>query len=107
MIQAWNLLSDIEKQAKQNMIKHKIKIINKLGLHARAAMKLVNLSSRYQSKILICYNNREIDAKSIMNVMVLAAGYGKTIELIVSGPDEKEAINAIEKLIKNKFGESE
>ena len=70
-------------------------------------MKLVNLASRYQSKMLIHYNNREVDAKSIMNVMVLAAGYGKTIELIVSGDDEQDAMNAVEKLIKDKFGESE
>jgi len=89
------------------MINKKIQIVNKLGLHARAAMKLVNLASRYQSKILISYNNREVDAKSVMNVMVLAAGCGTTIELIVSGDDEKEAMDAIEKLINDKFGESE
>lgn len=107
MIQVWNLPNDTEKQAEQNMIKKKIEIVNRLGLHARAAMKLVNLASRYQSNILIRYNNREVDAKSIMNVMVLAASYGKTIELITFGNDEKEAMHAIEKLIKNKFGESE
>lgn len=107
MIQVWNLPNDTEKQAEQNMIKKKIEIVNKLGLHARAAMKLVNLASRYQSNILIRYNNREVDAKSIMNVMVLAASYGKTIELITFGNDEKDAMKAIEKLIKNKFGESE
>lgn len=89
------------------MIKKNIKIVNKLGLHARAAMKLVNLASRYQSKILISYNNREVDAKSIMNVMVLAASCGATIELIVSGEDEQEAMQALEKLINDKFGESE
>lgn len=104
---AWNLPNDNDSQVGQLMIKKNVKIVNKLGLHARAAMKLVNLASRYQSKMLIHYNNREVDAKSIMNVMVLAAGYGKTIELIVSGDDEQDAMNAVEKLIKDKFGESE
>lgn len=104
---AWNLPNDNDSQVGQLMIKKNVKIVNKLGLHARAAMKLVNLASRYQSKILIRYNNREVDAKSIMNVMVLAAGYGKTIEFIVSGDDEQDAMNAVEKLIKDKFGESE
>ena len=104
---AWNLPNDNDSQVGQLMIKKNVKIVNKLGLHARAAMKLVNLASRYQSKILIRYNNREVDAKSIRNVMVLAAGYGKTIELIVSGDDEQDAMNAVEKLIKDKFGESE
>lgn len=103
----WNLQNATEKQAELHMIHKKMQIVNKLGLHARAAMKLVNLASRYQSKILITYNDREVDAKSVMNVMVLAAGYGSTIELTTSGDDEKEAMDAIEKLIKGKFGESE
>ena len=87
------------------MQRKKIKIVNKLGLHARAAMKVVNLASRYQSEILIHYNNREVNAKSIMNVMVLAAGYGSTIEFIITGGDEEEALQAIETLIKNRFDE--
>ncbi len=89
------------------MLEKKIKIINKLGLHARASMKLVNLAARYQSKILIRYNLREVDAKSIMNVMVLAVSHDSIIELITSGDDEKEAMEAIEKLINDRFGESE
>ena len=82
-------------------------IVNKLGLHARAAMKLVNLASRYQSNIFIYYQHREVDAKSIMNVMVLAVPCGSTIELTISGHDENEAMQAIEKLIADKFGELE
>lgn len=89
------------------MQRRKIKIINQLGLHARAAMKLVNTASRYQSEILIHYNTRKINAKSIMNVMVLAAGQGTTIELIITGDDEKEALQAIEKLINDRFGEAQ
>ncbi|OGO92038.1 MAG: phosphocarrier protein HPr, partial [Coxiella sp. RIFCSPHIGHO2_12_FULL_44_14] len=60
-------------------------IINKLGLHARAAMKLVHLASRYQSEILMRYNHREVNAKSIMNVMILAASQGAEIEFSISG----------------------
>ncbi len=87
------------------MQRKKIDIINQLGLHARAAMKLVNTASRYQSETLIRYNKREINAKSIMNVMVLAAGQGSTIELIITGDDEQEALQAIETLINDRFGE--
>lgn len=85
----------------------KIKIINKLGLHARASMKLIKLTTRFQSNILIRYNNREINAKSIMNVMVLNAGQGAEIELVVTGCDEIIAIKALEQLINNRFGEKE
>jgi len=89
------------------MQEKKIKIVNKLGLHARAAMKLVNLAGRYQSDILIRYNDREVNAKSILNVMVLAAAHGATIELRVSGEDEVEALQAVETLINDRFGEEE
>lgn len=89
------------------MIKKKLKIINKLGLHARATMQLVNTAGRYQSEILIKYKNREVNAKSIMNLMVLAASQGSEIELIVNGEDEEEAAKAVIKLINEKFGEEE
>ena len=87
------------------MIQKRIKIINKLGLHARAAIKLTNLASRYQSKTWVRFNNRKVNAKSLMCLMVLAVNQGAEIELTVSGKDEKEAIEAIEKLINDKFGE--
>lgn len=89
------------------MIKEKIKIINKLGLHARASMKLVNLAGRYGSEIIIRYRHHQVNAKSIMNVMVLAATKGTEIELEITGDDEKEAWEAIAKLINNRFGEKE
>lgn len=89
------------------MIKKKIKIINKLGLHARASMKLVNLASEFDSQIFILYKNHKANAKSIMNVMVLAATKGTEIELQIEGADETEALNALEKLIQERFGESE
>ncbi len=89
------------------MLKKSLTLINKLGLHARAAMKLVNLASQHQSKITIKYQQNTIDAKSILNVMALGISCGKTIDIITEGADEKEALQAIENLIKDRFGESE
>ena len=89
------------------MIRKKLKIVNKLGLHARAAIKLTNLASRYQSKIFIHFNNRDTNARSILGLMVLAANKGSEIELAATGDDEKEATEAIEALISNRFGEEE
>ncbi|QTS84131.1 HPr-like protein Crh [Coxiella endosymbiont of Amblyomma nuttalli] len=95
------------KKRKISMIHKKLKIVNKLGLHARAAIKLTNLASRYQSKIFIHFNKRDINARSILGLMVLAANKGSEIELTTIGEDEKEAATAIEELINNKFGEAE
>lgn len=89
------------------MLRRQITIINKLGLHARAAVKLVNTASRFGSQILICYNGHEINAKSVMNVMVIGASKGASIELIVEGDDETEALVAVENLINSRFGEEE
>lgn len=89
------------------MIRKNIKIVNKLGLHARAAIKLSNLASRYQSETLVSYNGRQVNAKSIMCLMVLAVSFGSEIEIMVTGDDETEAAIAIEALIKNKFDEEE
>lgn len=87
------------------MIRKTITLINKLGLHARAAMKLINTASRYQSSVLVGFNKREVDAKDIICVMVLGAACGSDIDLIADGPDEQEAITALEELINNRFGE--
>lgn len=89
------------------MIKKKIKIINKLGLHARAAMKMVSLAARFQSDIRLLYMDREVDAKDIMNVMILGASQGAEIEIGISGDDEMEALEKIETLINHRFGEEE
>jgi phosphocarrier protein len=89
------------------MINKKLKIINKLGVHARAAMKLSDVAARFQSEIIIRYGNREANAKSIMDVMILAASFGAEIELLIAGDDENEAMQAIEKLIAERFGEYE
>ncbi|HEX7403368.1 MAG TPA: HPr family phosphocarrier protein [Usitatibacter sp.] len=87
------------------MIKRTIQVSNKLGLHARASAKLTQLASRYQSSVWIARNGRRVNAKSIMGVMMLAAGLGSTIELETDGSDEVAAIDAIEALFSDKFGE--
>ena len=89
------------------MIEKKIKIKNKLGLHARAASKFVNLANRFKSKVKIIKNNDEIDGKSILGILTLAATQGTEIILKVEGEDEEKAIKALENLINNKFQEPE
>ena len=89
------------------MIKRPITISNKLGLHARASAKLTQMASKYQSAVFIARNGRRVNAKSIMGVMMLAAGMGSTVELETDGPDEEAAIGAIEDLFNDKFGEGE
>lgn len=82
-------------------------IINKLGLHARAAAKLIDLASGFESRIRIFRDEREADAKSIMKVMMLAASKGKSIEVVARGADAAEAVDAIERLVAGRFEEAE
>jgi phosphocarrier protein len=82
-----------------------IVVSNKTGLHARPAAELVQALSKYQSDIKILKDNFEVDAKSIMGVMALAASFGSKLKFTADGCDEAEAINAIEKLFNSKFGE--
>ena len=89
------------------MIRHPITIINKLGLHARAAAKLVRLASQFASEVKLVRGSTEINAKSILGVMMLAAAKGTELELLVDGTDEVEAIAALEALVNNKFDEAE
>ena len=89
------------------MIKSSILISNKLGLHARASAKLTKLAGGFVSEIHLSRNNRRVNAKSIMGVMMLAAGLGSEIEIEVEGPDEEAALAALRALIEAKFGEGE
>lgn len=89
------------------MIRRPITIINKLGLHARAAAKLVATASEFDSSVQLCRDGRHVDAKSIMPVMMLAASQGVKVELVVDGPDESEAVDALVTLINDYFGEGE
>jgi len=89
------------------MLHKQLTIVNKLGLHARAAVKLMNTASRFSSSVFIHYNQRLVDAKNVMEIMVLGINQGRQIELQISGEDEQEALTAIEKLIAERFGEEE
>jgi len=82
-------------------------IVNKLGLHARAAAKFVTQASLFDSEIHVKRNNQKVNGKSIMGVMMLAAAKESEIELIIDGPDEKEALQSLLELIANRFGEEE
>ena len=84
-----------------------IEIINKLGLHARASAKLSQLAAQFPCEIMLSRNGRQINAKSIMGVMMLAAGIGSTVTLETVGDQADEAIQALTALINNRFGESE
>ncbi len=84
-----------------------ITISNKLGLHARAAAKLTQLSSRFRSEIYIAKGAQRVNAKSIMGVMMLAAGLGVTVKVDASGPDADQALHDIKALFDDKFGEGQ
>jgi phosphocarrier protein len=88
------------------MIQQNIRIINKLGLHARAAAKLVSCASRFESDIQLKKGEQLANGKSIMGVMMLAASQNTDIEMCVNGKDEQEAFNALAELINAKFGEA-
>ena len=89
------------------MVEKKIIIKNRLGLHARAAVKFVNLANRFRSSVKIEKDGNEIDGKSILGILTLAAVQGTQIKLKVSGKDEDSALRALAALINNKFQESE
>ena len=89
------------------MQQREVEIINKLGLHARASAKLTQLAAKYQSDVQVSRNGRKVNAKSIMGVMMLAAGKGSRIVLETDGPDETEALDAIVALIGDYFGEGQ
>ena len=89
------------------MQQREVEIINKLGLHARASAKLTQLAAKYQCDVSLARNGRKVNAKSIMGVMMLAAGKGSRVMLETDGPDESEALNAIIALIGDCFGEGQ
>lgn len=89
------------------MIKKSITISNRLGLHARASAKLTQAASRFQSTVWIAKGPRRVNAKSIMGVMMLAAGLGTEVEIETDGEDESEAMKALVALIQDKFGEGQ
>lgn len=89
------------------MIKTQLVISNKLGLHARASAKLTKLAGSFESQVFISKGERRVNGKSIMGVMMLAAGVGSTIEVEIEGADEQQAAAALSDLVNGKFGEGE
>ena len=89
------------------MQQREIEIVNKLGLHARASAKLTQLAAKYQCDVSLARSGRKVNAKSIMGVMMLAAGKGSRITLETDGPDETEVMDAIVVLIGDCFGEGQ
>jgi len=89
------------------MIRKEVEIVNKLGLHARAAAKLVTCSGSFASHVQLEREGLRVNGKSIMGVMMLAAAQGSTVTLLIEGKDEKAACTALEKLVANRFGEDE
>ena len=83
-----------------------VQIVNKAGLHARPSAEIVKLAAKYASEITVIRDELEVNGKSIMGVMMLAAECGSTLQLKAEGPDAAEALDALEKLIESKFGEN-
>ncbi|MBR7782270.1 MULTISPECIES: HPr family phosphocarrier protein [Undibacterium] len=89
------------------MIQQEIEIINKLGLHARASAKFTQLAGKFRSEVWVARNGRRVNGKSIMGVMMLAAGKGSKIQLEINGEDEQACFDAMCALIQDRFGEGE
>ena len=87
------------------MITKDLQVLNKLGLHARAAAKLVFIANKFVSDITLAKDNKEADARSIMKILMLSASKDSIINITIDGNDEIQAMNSIEKLFKNKFDE--
>ncbi len=87
------------------MIEREVEIVNRLGLHARAASKLVHLAASFQSDVALVQDGEEVDAKSILGILLLAAGQGNRIVLRCEGEDEEQAMAAITGLIADRFDE--
>jgi phosphocarrier protein HPr len=88
-------------------LKREIMIVNKLGLHARAAAKFVTVASSFESDIRLSRDGRQVNGKSIMGVMMLAAARGAQLEIEASGEDERQALDRLEELVRQRFGEDE
>jgi phosphocarrier protein HPr len=89
------------------MLQREVEIINKLGLHARASAKLTQVAGRFVADVWLSRNGRRVNAKSIMGVMMLAAAKGTRVLVETEGPDEEQALRAVEALVANRFDEDE
>jgi len=89
------------------MVRREFELRNRLGLHARAAAKFVNVASRFQAEVFVAHNDEEVNGKSILGLLLLAAPCGSRLFVRAEGNDESEALNAIGELISERFGEGE
>lgn len=89
------------------MATRRVELVNRLGLHARAAAKLVHVASRFRCNVTVSHNDEEVNGKSILGLLLLAAPCGSQLDLIAQGDDETEALDALEELIRGRFGEAE
>ncbi len=89
------------------MAQRKVDLINRLGLHARAAAKLVHVTSRFAASVTVRHNDEEVNGKSILGLLLLAAPCGTSLTITANGPDEEQALEAIQALIHDRFGEAE
>jgi phosphocarrier protein len=89
------------------VIERQLTVVNRLGLHARASAKLVQVLAGFEASVHLTYRGREINAKSIMGLMMLAAAKGATVGLRADGPDREAAADAVEQLFASRFGEAE
>jgi phosphocarrier protein len=87
------------------MTSQSVTVVNQLGVHARAAAKFVHLATRYQSRVRVARDTREMDGKSIMGILLLAAARGSTITISADGHDEHDAVRALVALVQSGFGE--
>lgn len=87
------------------MIEREVEIVNRLGLHARAAAKLVHMAGGFQSRVTVAKDGEEVDAKSILGVLLLAASQGTRVVIRSDGADEEQAMKAVTDLISDRFGE--
>ena len=87
------------------MTKQAVTVVNQLGMHARAAAKFVHLATRYEARVKVARDEREIDGKSIMGILLLAAARGSTITISAEGQDERDAVDALVALVRSGFGE--
>lgn len=87
------------------MITKQLTVLNKLGIHARPAAQFVRVASRFQSEVSVEKDGEAVDGKSIMGLMMLAVGWGAVVNVSTEGPDEADAMQALEELVNSKFGE--
>jgi len=92
-------------QPQNGKVIREVQIVNKMGMHARPAMQFVDIANRYQSSIQVSRDDQSVNAKSIMELLLLAAAFGTRLTIVAEGPDAQDAVEALAQLVASKFGE--